>query len=81
MRFGSDMIEKPEKSSKQKSVCFTLNTKISEGTKITLKNEEVTSFEAKEEFRTLIISNSKITDGTYYLYQNGEQTSYTAQAE
>lgn len=78
------MLEKPEKTSKQKSVCFELNSRIAEGTKITLKNEtdeEIISFEAKEDFRTLIISNSKILSGTYYLYQNGEKTSYTAKAE
>lgn len=71
---GSDMLEKPEKTSKQKSVCFTLNSRISKGTKITLQNEtgeEVISFEAKEDFKTLIISNSKLTSGTYYLYENG----------
>lgn len=81
---GTDMLERPEKTSKQKSVCFELNTKIAEGTKITLKNEmdeEVISFEAKEEFRTLIISNSKLTNGKYYLYQDEEQTNYTAQVE
>lgn len=81
---GSDMIERPEKSSKQKSVCFELNNKIAEGTKITLKNEmneEIISFEAKEEFRTLIISNAKLSNGIYYLYQNEEKTNYTAQAE
>ena len=81
---GSDMLEKPEKTSKQKSVCFTLNGRISKGTKVTLQNEtgkEVISFEAKEDFRTLIISNSKITSGTYYLYENEEKTNYTAQAE
>jgi len=31
---GSDMLEKPEKSSKQKSVCFELNTKIAKGANI-----------------------------------------------
>lgn len=81
---GSDMLEKPEKDSTQKSVCFELNTRITEGTKITLKNEnneEIISFEAKEDFRTLIISTPKLTNGTYYLYQNEEKTNYTAQAE
>ena len=81
---GSDMIEKPEKSSKQKSICFELNSRIDEGTKITLKNEmdeEIISFEAKENFRTLIISNSKLLNGTYYLYQDEEKTNYTAEAE
>lgn len=79
---GSDMIERPEKTSKQNSVCFELNTKISNGTKVSLKNEfneEIISFEAKEDFRTLIISNSKLTTGTFYLYENGEKTYYTAQ--
>ena len=81
---GSDMLEKPEKTSKQKSVCFTLNSRISKGSKISLKNEldeEVISFEAKEDCKTLIISNSKLTSGTYYLYENGEKTNYTAQPE
>ncbi len=81
---GADMLEKPEKSSKQKSVCFELNVKISSGTKVTLKNEaeeEIVSFEAKEDFKTLIISNSKLESGTYYLYQEGEKTNDTAQAE
>lgn len=79
---GSDMLEKPENSSKQKSVCFSLNSKIFNGTKISLKNEldeEIISFEAKEDFRTLIISNSKLTSGTYYLYENGEKTDYIAE--
>lgn len=79
---GSDMLEKPEKTSKQESVCFTLDTKISKGSKITLQNEigeEIISFEAKEDFRTLIISNSKLTSGTYYLYKDGEKTDYTAE--
>ncbi|WP_305133109.1 carbohydrate-binding domain-containing protein [Thomasclavelia cocleata] len=79
---GTDMLEKPEKTSKQKSVCFSLNTKISNGTKVSLKNEldeEIISFEAKEDFRTLIISNSKLTSGTYYLYKDGEKTDYTAE--
>lgn len=81
---GSDMLEKPEESSKQKSVCFELNSRIEEGTKITLKNEEdeeMISFEAKENFRTLIISNSKLLNGTYYLYQNEEKTNYTAEVK
>ncbi len=79
---GSDMLEKPENSSKQKLVCFELSTKISNGTKVSLKNEldeEIISFEAKEDFRTLIISNSKLTSGTYYLYKDGEKTNYTAE--
>lgn len=79
---GSDMLEKPENRSKQKSVCFALNTKISNGTKVSLKNEldeEIISFEAKEDFRTLIISDSKLTSGTYYLYKDEGKTDYTAE--
>lgn len=79
---GSDMLERPEKTSKQNSVCFELNAKISNGTKVSLKNElneEIISFEAKEDFRTLIISDSKLANGIYYLYENGEKTDYTAQ--
>ena len=81
---GSDMLQKPEATSKQKSVCFNLSNKISNGTEISLKNEggeEIISFEAKEEFRTLIVSNSKLSSGTYYLYQNGEKTVFSAEVE
>lgn len=77
---GSDMLQSPDTTSKQKTVCFNLSTKISAGTKVTVKNDsgEVVTFEANEDFKTLIVSNSKITSGTYYIYQNGEKTSFTA---
>ncbi len=73
---GSDMLEKPENTSKQKSVCFDLQTKVNSGSKIEVKNtsgETIVSFEAREDFKTLIISNEKVTDETYYLYVNGEK--------
>ena len=72
---GSDMLEKPETDSKQKSICFELSTKVSSGSKVEVKgsnNEVVASFEAKDDFKTLIISNEKINDDTYSLYSNGE---------
>lgn len=77
---GSDMLQSPNSTSKQKSICFNLTSKVATGTIISLKNEsesEIVTFEAKEDFKTLIVSNSKITAGTYYLYQNGEKTSYS----
>lgn len=73
---GSDMLEKPESTSKQKSVCFELQTKIASGSKIEVKNgngDIIVSFEAKEDFKTLIVSNDKVTDETLYLYVNGEK--------
>lgn len=76
---GSDMLEKPKTSSTQKSICFSLTNKINKGSKISITSnngEEVISFEAKEQFKTLIISNEKVTSGTYYLYENGEKTDY-----
>ncbi|MBR2704552.1 MAG: carbohydrate-binding domain-containing protein [Clostridia bacterium] len=71
---GSDMLEKPENSSKQKSVCFELSTAVKSGSKIEVKDASgnvIASFEAKEDFKTLIISNSKVADGTYTLYADG----------
>ena len=73
---GSDMLEKPESTSKQKSVCFELSTKVSSGSTVEVKNangDSILSFEAKEDFKTLIISNAKVTDETLYLYVNGEK--------
>ena len=77
---GSDMLQNPDSSSKQKSVSFTINSKISSGSNISLKDSsgnEVVSFEAKEDFRTLIISKSDLANDTYYLYINGEKTEYS----
>ena len=73
---GSDMLEKAEQTSKQKSVYFELQNKISSGSKIEVKNasgDVIASFEANEDFKTLIISNEKVTDETYYLYVDGQK--------
>ena len=74
---GSDMLETPEKTSTQNTICFTLDETISEGTNIALldENDNVTiSFKANETFKTLIISSEKLTNGTYKLYKNGINT-------
>ncbi len=77
---GSDMLQNPDNTSKRKYVSFTLDSKITNGSNISLQDNngnEIATFEAKEDFRTLIIGNSKITTGTtYYLYVNGEKTEY-----
>lgn len=76
---GSDMLEDPKSTSKQKYISFTLNSKIANGSNVSLKDNngnEIITFEAKEDFKTLIISNSKLTSGTYYLYVDGEKTEY-----
>lgn len=81
---GSDMLQKPDEPSKQKSVCFNLSNQIAKGSKISMQNangEEIVSFDVNEEFRTLIVSNSKVVAGTYTLYQNGEKTEYTVTIE
>jgi len=79
---GAGMLEKPETSSSQESISFQLESTVPKGSKISVRNsqgEEVISFEAKEQFRTLIVSNEKITSGTYTLYQDGESTENTVQ--
>lgn len=81
---GSDMLEKPETTSKQKSICVSLTNKVDKGNKISViseNEEEIISFEAKEQFKTLIISNNKVSSGTYYLYINGEKTNYTLEVK
>lgn len=73
---GSDMLEKPESTSEQKSACFELKSTVNSGSKVEVKNEQgntVASFEAKEDFKTLIISNEKISDETYSVYVDGEK--------
>ena len=77
---GSDMMEKPESSSKQKSLTFNMSSSIKSGSNISIKNESgevVANFEAKEDFRTLIFSSENLSSGTYYLYQNEEKTNYS----
>lgn len=77
---GSDMLQDPDDASKQNYVSFTLNSKITSGSNISLKDDngnEVISFEAKEDFKTLIISKSDLISGTYYLYINEQKTEYS----
>ena len=65
---GSDMLQNPDKSSKQKYVSFTLNSKISQNSNISLtdsKNNEIISFTVVKDFKTLLISNSELSTGTY----------------
>ena len=74
---GSDMLQNPDLSSKQKYISFNLKSKINKNSKVSLRNSsgnEIISFEAYEDFKTLIISNSSIVNDTYYLYVNGEKT-------
>ena len=77
---GSDMLQNPDKTSKQNYVSFTLNSKIGSGTKVELKDEkgnEVISFTANEDFKTIILSNSKLSKGIYYIYLNDSKTEYS----
>ena len=77
---GSDMLKNPDQNSSQKYVSFTLKNKIEKGSKISLKdknNNEIISFDAKDDFKTLILSNEKITNNTYYLYINDKKTDYS----
>ncbi|MBQ7140669.1 MAG: carbohydrate-binding domain-containing protein [Bacilli bacterium] len=77
---GSDMLQNPDKSSKQKYVSFTLNSKINKNSKIILKDtkgNDIISFSADEDFKTLILSNTDLATGTYYLYINDDKTEYS----
>ena len=70
------MLEKPENASKQKFISFELSTKVSSGSTVEVKNANddlIVSFEAKEDFKTLIVSNEKVIGETLYLYVNGEK--------
>ena len=76
---GSDMLKNPDSTSKQKYISFSLKEKIDNNSKVSLKDDngnKLITFDAKEDFRTLIISNDKLLSGTYYLYINGEKTEY-----
>ena len=77
---GSDMLQKPDVSSKQKYITFSLNSKISNGSNISLKDSkgnELISFEAKEDFTTLIVSKTNLANDTYDIYINNEKTEYS----
>ena len=74
---GSDMLEKPNSTSNQNSLCFSLDSTVEKDTLITLMNENdevIISFKSSENFRTLIISSNLLEAGTYYLYKDGENT-------
>ncbi len=73
---GSDMLERPEATSTQKSICLDLNQRISSGSLVEVKSangELIASFEAQDDFKTLIVSNSKVVDEEYSIYVNGEK--------
>ena len=73
---GSDMLEKPKSSSTQKYATFELSNKVNSGSTGEVKNENgdvIASFEAKDSFKTLIVSNENVSDGTLSLYVNGEK--------
>ena len=81
---GSDMLQSPDSTSKQKSICFNLTNRISKGSNISLKNKisvEIVSFIAEEDFKTLIVSSEKVVTGTYYIYINGRKTNYSVTVE
>lgn len=77
---GTDMIQEPKVMSKQKSVSFSLSEKIESNTNISLKSvdgNEVISFVANEDFKTLIVSNSNIINDIYYIYINGKKSNFS----
>ena len=70
---GSDMLETPKESSSQKVIAFTLDNIIAKNTPVTLMKdeEEIISFEAPKNFKTIIISTKTLKDGEYELYTGG----------
>lgn len=75
---GTDMIETPQTSSTQKTLAFTLESSVAQGSTVkvtTTDGTTVAEFTADQAFLTLVVSNSEITDGIYNLYVNGEKVS------
>ena len=72
---GSDMLTPPSKDSKQLSISLNLDQVIENGNIIRLlkENVEILSFEADENFRTLVLSSDKLEKGTFELYANDEK--------
>ena len=71
-----DELEIPSNTSKQKFISLD-NNEIDKNTLVTLlndKDEIIISFEAREKFKTLILSNNKLVKGKYHLYINGENS-------
>lgn len=74
---GSDMLEVPQSSSTQNTLCLTLDSSIASGTNLTLvdsNDKEVLAFQADDNFKTLVISSSTLSNGTYKLYQGTTNT-------
>ncbi len=80
---GSDMLEAPKNNSTQYSISLSLGQKVDSGARIELKdssNNVVMSFEARESFRTLVLSNDKISKGVYTLEINGSPIKISGQS-
>ncbi len=73
---GSDMLETPKASSNQKVIAFTLDNIVTTNTPVTLMkdDEEIISFAAPKNFKTIIISTPNLTDGEYTLYKGGSNS-------
>ena len=77
---GSDMLQNPNNTSKQKYISFDLNNKINKESKISIRdqnNNEITTFTADETFKTLIVSTNKLKNETYNLYIDDTKTEYS----
>lgn len=74
---GTEMLEKPQSSSTQASLCFDLTDYISANTIVSLTDtdlNEVLSFESIRKFNSIVISVQTIGDGVYNLYEEGTHT-------
>lgn len=69
---GTDMLEKPQTTSSQKSIALTLNETHNSGKTLILKNsknKEILEFETKQKYKTIILSTPKLKSEKYNLYE------------
>ncbi len=81
---GTDMIETPKESSKQKTLAFTLETGAAEGSAVKVVRSDgtiIAEFTADQAFTTMIISNAALTEGTYNLYIDDEKISINGETD
>ena len=77
MALGTDMIETPLESSKQKSIAFNLDSYIGPNKLVSLTDSddnEIISFMSSKKYKTLIISSDKLGSNDYFLYSGGSHT-------
>lgn len=71
---GSDMLQNPSETTTQKYMSANLKEKVTKGAEVVIKDvneKEIITFDASDDFRTIIVSLEDLNTGEYTVYIDG----------